>query len=75
MREKEFIYFDKNEIVLKLLKDRILKSQLFIVLKFFCCVYCVYCLFLIGDLIFGMCNNDINICIIKKYNIIEKCEL
>lgn len=74
-REKELIYFDKNERVLKLSKDRTSKSQLPIVSKFFCRAYCVYCSPLTGDLIFGMCNKDTNTCIIKKYNITEKREL
>lgn len=65
-REKELIYFDKNERVLKLSKDRTSKSQLPIVSIFFCRAYCVYCSPLTGDLIFGMCNKDTNTCIIKK---------
>lgn len=73
-KEKELIYFDRDGKILKLSKDRNLKSQLPILSSFSCRAYCVYCSPLTGDLILGMCNHDTNTCIIKRYNVTENLQ-
>lgn len=69
-KEKELIYFDRNGTIIKLSKDRKLKSQLS--MSSVCCrAYCVYCSPLTGDLILGMVNYDTNTCIVKRYNVTQ----